>query len=206
MNKHEKRRLTLYQQLQGAGYYDALAAFYFAERYHNGRRKDGITPEFAHQIEIALFALLLPDVRYREELLCVIALHDIREDKHLSDSEIRALFLDPARATMIANAVDAMTKKWRGEVRDEKELFARMAADAIASLAKLCDRQHNILSMGGVFSPEKQRSYIEDVRNLFLPMLKIAKRNFPFQIRAYELLKFNLVTQIELIEATLAAQ
>jgi (p)ppGpp synthase/HD superfamily hydrolase len=203
MNKHEKRRLTLYAQLQGAGYYDALMSFHFAEKYHTGTRKDGTTPEFAHQIEIGLFAMLLPDVRFREELLCTIALHDIREDFGVADSEIRALFLDPIRANLVANAVHAMTKKYRGAVRAAAELFDEMAADSIASLAKLCDRQHNLGSMVGVFTQEKQRHYIAEVKEFFLPMLKKAKRNFPFQIRAYELMKFNLMSQIDLIEASL---
>ena len=206
MNSFEKRRLTLYAQLQGAGYYDALAAFHFAEKYHTKLRKDNVTPEFQHQIEIGLFALLLPDVRYREELLCTIALHDVREDYHVSDSEIRALFIDPVRADLVARAVHAMTKKYRGVVRDAAELFAEMAANCIASLAKLCDRQHNLGSMVGVFTAEKQRLYIAEVREYFLPMLKKAKRNFPFQVRAYELMKFNLLSQIALIEAALEVE
>ena len=206
MNIHEKRQLVLYQQLQGAGYFNALSAFQFASRSHKGTRKDGITPEFSHQIEIALFALLLPDLLYREETIATIALHDVREDFGISDGEIRSLFRDPAFADRVAHAVHAMTKKYRGVIRDLDELFAQMALDPIASIAKGCDRQHNILSMIGVFTPEKQRQYVGEVRSEFLPMLKTARRNFPHQIRAYELLKFNLETQIELIEAALDAK
>jgi len=203
MTKFEKRRLTLYSQLQGAGMFDALASFRFAERYHNGVRKDGVTPEFQHQVEIGLFALLLPDLRFTEEVLATVALHDAREDYGVSDSEIRALFLDPLRAELIARAVHAMTKKFRGEVRDADELFDEMADNPIASIAKGCDRQHNFGSMVGVFSPEKQLDYITEGRERFLPMLKKAKRNFPYQTRAYELLKFNLESQMFLITAAL---
>lgn len=204
MTIFKKRELVLYQQLQGAGYYDALSAFHFASQYHTGTRKDGLTPEFSHQIDIALFALLLPDLLYREEVLATIALHDVREDFGVADSEIRALFRDPNLADRVGTAVDRMTKKTRGKVRPLPELFANMALDPIASIAKLCDRQHNILSMVGVFSPEKQRSYVAEVRELFLPMAKTAKRNFVHQVRAYELMKFNLETQIELIELQLS--
>lgn len=206
MNIHEKRQLILYQQLQGAGYFDALNAFHFAARYHKGTRKDGVTPEFSHQIDIGLFALLLPDVLHREELLATIALHDTREDFGIADGEIRGLFRTKEFGNIVADAVHCMTKKFRGTVRDGTELFNEMSENATASLAKGCDRQHNILSMVGVFGEEKQRSYVTEVRELFLPMLKRAKRNFPHQIRAYELLKFNLETQIELIEAALDAK
>ncbi len=203
MEKFKKTRLTLYQQLQGAGYFDALAAYHYAERLHTGTRKDGVTPSFQHQVDIGLFAMLLPDLRYREETLATIALHDTREDKGIADSEIRAIFHNEKTSTLVGDAVDAMTKKFRGVVRPVDEVFAAIADDPIASIAKGCDRQHNILSMVGVFTVEKQRSYIDEVRTLFLPMLKIAKGNFPHQIRAYELLKFNLESQIELIAGTL---
>lgn len=206
MNMHEKRQLVLYQQLQGAGYFDALNAFHFASRFHKGTRKDGITPEFSHQIDIGLFALLLPDVLHREELLATIALHDTREDFGISDGEIRGLFRTSAFGDIVADAVHCMTKKFRGATRDQDELFEQMSQNSVASLAKGCDRQHNILSMVGVFGEEKQRSYVAEVRDLFLPMLKRAKRNFPHQVRSYELLKFNLETQIELIDAALDAK
>lgn len=202
---YEKKRLVLFQQLQGGGYFDALAAFHFAEKYHTGTRKDGVTPEFEHQIDIALFALLLPDLMDREAVLATIALHDIREDYGISHNEIVEIFSCPLLATKVGLAVEAMTKKFRGRVKDPKDVFAAIAADPIASIAKACDRQHNICSMVGVFTFAKQRSYLAEVRDLFLPMLKEAKKNFPRQIRAYELLKFNLETQCELIQAGLNA-
>ncbi len=201
----KKRKLVLYQQLQGAGYFDALAAYEFAGRYHVGTRKDGVTPEFQHQIEIGLFAMLLPDLQHREETLCTIALHDTREDFGVSDGEIRDIFTSPTRQEIVGTSVDAMTKKYRGVVRPAEEVFGLIAANAVASVAKGCDRQHNFLSMVGVFTPEKQRDYIGEGRTRFLPMLKEAKRRFPHQTRAYELLKFNLVSQMDLIEAALDA-
>lgn len=200
----KKRRIVLYQQLQGAGFYDALAAFEFASRLHTGTRKDLITPEFQHQLEIGLFAMLLPDLMHREDVLCTIALHDTREDFDVSDGEIRDIFTNEDRQSRVGNAVYAMTKKFRGSVRNAEELFDEMSRDACASIAKGCDRQHNLLSMVGVFTPEKQKAYCQEGEDLFLPMLKKAKRNFPHQVRAYELLKFNLTSQIELIRAGLA--
>lgn len=204
MTHYKKLRLIIISQLQGAGMYDALKAFHFAERHHTGTRKDGVTPEFQHQIEIALFAMLLPDLMYREEVICVIFLHDVREDYAITDGEIRGLFRG-VRQDLIGNAVHCMTKTFRGVVRDEQELFEQMAFDSIASIAKGCDRQHNFLSMVGVFTVPKQRGYIAEGRTLFLPMLKAAKTNYPQQIRAYELITFNLKSQMTLIEHTLEA-
>lgn len=203
MNKFQKRHLVLRQQLVGAGYHDALIAMEFASRRHTGTRKDGITPEFDHQISIALYALTLPHMRYREEVIATILLHDVREDYFISHLEILNLFEDRAKAERIAEAVDCMTKIVAGLKRDEKALFDRMAENPIASIAKGCDRIHNFQSMVGVFTPEKQRGYIQEGKEFFLPMLKTARRNFPYQTHAYENIKFVLNSQIELIEAAL---
>ncbi len=210
MTKFEKKLLVLRSQLSGPdpdrSYSDALVCLEFAKSYHTGTRKDGVTPEFQHQVEIALYALTLPVLRWREEVICTIFLHDVREDYGITDAEIMALFpRDPAKGRRVADAVDAMTKTWRGVKRDEAELFERMANDPIASIAKGCDRIHNLQTMVGVFSVEKMVSYVEEAKALFFPMLKKARKTHAFQRTAYENIKFVLTSQIELIEAVIAA-
>ena len=207
MTKFQKKLLTLRQQLVGARYHHALAALEFAHRFHTGLRKDGVTPEFQHQIEIALFALTLPDLMYREEVIATILLHDVREDYNVTAAEIRDLFFqDPEFAARVDRAVENMTKEFRGVKKDEQALFDAMAQDPIASIAKGCDRIHNIGSMLGVFTTEKQKKYVQEVHDLFLPMLKKARRLFPHQVNAYELLKFTLNMQIDLIKFTWPAE
>jgi (p)ppGpp synthase/HD superfamily hydrolase len=202
MNKFEKKLLTLRQQLVGARYHHALAALEFAHRFHTGLRKDGVTPEFQHQIEIALFALTLPDLMFREEVIATILLHDVREDYDITDREIRDLFFqDSAFAARVAQAVENMTKVFRGIKKNEAGLFDAMSQDPIASIAKGCDRMHNLQSMVGVFKLAKQKAYIQEVHDLFLPMLKKARRLFPHQVNAYENIKHILQSQIQLIEA-----
>lgn len=202
MNKFEKKLLTLRQQLVGARYFHALAALEFAHRFHTGLRKDGVTPEFQHQIEIALFALTLPDLMFREEVIATILLHDVREDYDITDREIRDLFFHNAEfAERVARAVENMTKVFRGVKKDEAMLFEAMSQDPIASIAKGCDRMHNLQSMVGVFKLSKQKDYIQEVHDLFLPMLKKARRLFPHQVNAYENIKHILQSQIQLIEA-----
>jgi len=202
VTKFEKKLLTLRQQLVGARYHHALAALEFAIKYHTGTRKDGVTPEFQHQVEIALFALTLPDLMYREEVIATILLHDVREDYGVSDGEIRGLFFhDEGFAGRVSRAVENMTKEFRGLKKDEEALFEAMAEDAIASIAKGCDRMHNLQSMVGVFKLAKQKEYIKEVHDLFLPMLKKARRLFPHQVNAYENIKHILQSQIQLLEA-----
>lgn len=203
MTKFQKKLLTLRQQLVGARYHHALAALEFAHRFHTGLRRDNVTPEFQHQIEIALFALTLPDLMFRQEVIATIMLHDVREDYGVTAAEIRELFFeDPDFAARVDRAVENMTKEFRGVKKDEQALFDAMSQDPIASIAKGCDRIHNIGSMLGVFTTEKQKKYVQEVHDLFLPMLKKARRLFPHQVNAYENIKFVLHTQMDLIKFT----
>jgi len=201
MDRFKKKALTLRQYLNGAGYFEAMTAMEFASSYHVGVRKDGHTPEFDHQISIALYALTLPNLKHRQEVIATIFLHDVREDYHITDHEIRSLFIDQTISDRVSHAVENMTKEWRGERKDEQKLFNAMSEDPIASIAKGCDRIHNFQSMVGVFKLEKQKAYIQEAKDLFLPMLKTARRNFPHQALAYENIKHMLLSQIELIEA-----
>lgn len=221
---HKKRLLVLRHLFVGAAFYEALSALEFASQHHIGMRKDGVTPEFDHQVQIALHAFTLPDLIHREATMATIMLHDVSEDYDVSPPEIKKLFRSHEFGGMVSDAVLLVTKKFRGkscfEVEDsgllegrraddllptETEFFARMALNPIASIAKLCDRVHNLQSMVGVFSKEKQADYVDDVERQFLPMLKIAKRRHPRQTLAYENLKWTLTSQVDLIKAALQA-
>lgn len=216
---HKKRLLVLRHLFVGAGFYEALAALEFAAAHHIGTRKDGVTPEFDHQIQIALHAFTLPDLVHREATMATIMLHDVPEDYDVSSTEVRSIFSNRDFAILVSEAVSLMTKTFRGRKlyvadateRDnglptEDEFFDRMAENAIASIGKLCDRVHNLQSMVGVFSKEKQAGYIDEVERLFLPMLKAAKRRHPRQTLAYENLKWTLTSQVSLIKAAIQAE
>ena len=202
MNGYSKQRIALRYWLLGAGFHKAAEALDFAEQYHTGMRKDGTTPELAHQVQIAHFIRTqLGSVRYPQETLMVALLHDVREDHDVSDAQVRSLFGD-----LVADAVDTMTKEFRGVRRDDVALFERMAQNPISSVNKPADRINNQGSMVGVFSPQKMAEYVEETRELFLPMLKKAKRAFPDQEPVYEAAKLVLVGQIDLVEAVIASR
>jgi (p)ppGpp synthase/HD superfamily hydrolase len=201
MTQFSKKILTIRQLLIGNRYFNALIAMEFAATHHVGTRRDKVTPEFDHQVSIALFALTLPDLIHREEVITAIFLHDVREDYDISDGEIRGLFTDKVFAGIVSRGVENVTKTFRGHKKDPQILFDAMSTDPVASIVKACDRIHNLQSMVGVFSIDKQKLYITEVRDLFFPMLKKARRQFPHQVMAYENCKWMLTSQIQLIEA-----
>lgn len=197
MEVFAKRRLALRYWLLGRGFTQASRAMDFAESYHQGVRKDGVTAEFAHQVEVVSYLrTLLPHLKHPEETLSAAFLHDVREDYDVGDEEIRTLF-----GPRVADAVDSVTKTFRGVRRDDTALFEQMATDPIASILKPADRGHNQNTMVGVFSAEKMAEYIRETQELFLPMLRRARRTFPEQEPAYENAKLLLVSQVNLVRA-----
>lgn len=199
--EYGKRRIALRYWLLGAGLTKATLAMNYAENYHNGTRKDNFTPEFAHQVSIVSYLRsLLPHLTYPDETLAAGFLHDVREDYHVSDEEIRSIF-----GNKVADAVAAMTKEYRGERYPIEIVFQDIANNEIASIVKLADRIHNLDSMLGVFTYGKAGEYAVETRELFLPMLRTARRTFPSQEPAYENAKLVLLAQLRLVEAFLNA-
>lgn len=189
----EKMRIALRYWLIGKGFYKAVEAMDFAEQYHNGKRKDG-SPEFSHQISQASLArTLINSIKHKEELFIVIFLHDSPEDVHISFEEI-----DNKYGNIAGNAIRLMTKLYRG-VKTPNDIYYNNLVDSeIASIAKGLDRIHNLMSMLGGFTPEKQISYIKETLDFTVPMLKKAKRKFPEQESVYENIKFIMTNQIQL--------
>ncbi len=197
----KKRLSTLKLILAMKGYHNAVKALNFARRYHVGLRKDGVTPEFDHQVSSALYALTLPDLIYPEAVIAAIMLHDIPEDYHVHVHEIGQLFDNPVFRMLVCNGVENVTKVFRGVVKPKEILYAAMALDPVASIVKGCDRMHNFQSMVGVFSYEKQVEYIAEAEEDILPMLKIARDEHSPQRMACENIKHVLRSQIGLIRS-----
>ncbi len=192
----DKLFISLKFYLLGRRYFTALKALDFARLKHSGLRKDGVTPEFQHQIEIALYLSTLRDVSHEESLLTVSLLHDVMEDFNISKDEMEARF-----GAELTKTVWLLTKKFNGIKKDYPSYFDAIGSDAIASLVKGADRINNVQTMVGVFSEEKQKEYIHEVETYFLPMLKRAKYNFPEQTAAYYNIIHILKSQVQLVKA-----
>lgn len=193
---YDKMRVALRALLEGRKFYTALRAMHFAEKLHNGVRKDG-QPEFSHQVSQALYAITLVDLLlYKEETLCVIFLHDVIEDKNVTHKELVSLF-----GKTIADATLKMSKVVDGIRIPDETYYNNLSPCPIASPAKGFDRVHNLMTMLGGFKPEKRISYIEETLTKVVPMLKKARREHPEQIPVYENIKFVITNQVQLYNA-----
>jgi len=199
MERHHAKQLTYMRgMLDGMKYYCALEALEFACRLEVGKvRKDGETPRFHHQLQVArLAATLLPHLQFPEECITVSFLHDVLEDH--AEAVTRAM-LEDQFGHEVASAVWKMSKKHGGTSKSTESYFAELARCPIASITKLCDRAHNLHTMQGVFTPEKQEAYATELKKWFMPMIKEARHRFPRQYAAYENLKILLLCQYELL-------
>lgn len=198
MGKYDKLFISLKYYLLGRKYFTALKALDFAKRHHKGMRKDGVTPELQHQVEIALFLTTLKDLQDEQLTLTCALLHDVVEDYDISVEEITSLF-----GKEVADHVWILSKEYRGEKVPPEQYFPAIGRNPIASLVKGADRINNVQSMHGVFTVDKQRAYVSEVKTYFLPMLKEAKYLFPEQSAAYFNIMHMLKSQVELVEAAL---
>lgn len=201
MKNFDKLKISLRYFLLGMSqsnpdYLKCLQALEFASNYHKGLRKDGVTPEFEHQLVITHFIrTLLPSLIFPSETICVSLLHDVAEDYDVSFEELTDKF-----GLRVSNSVEKLTKFHRGTKKTNEEYFLGISKDPIASVCKGGDRIHNLQSMPGVFTKEKQISYIKEAEDFILPSIKQARRNFPQQELAYENIKLIMNSQIQLLK------
>ena len=135
-------------------------------------------------------------LEYPEETLATVFLHDVCEDYDIGFEEIETRF-----GGKVLQAVQLLTKKFRGYRKPDTEYYREITGDKIASVTKGADRIHNIQTMVDVFTYEKQKEYIQETEEYILPAIKEARRRFPKQEPAYENLRHVLVSQIELLQA-----
>ena len=198
MTKFQKLSIALKYYLHGAKYETALRALCYAKKLHSGVRKDQQTPEFQHQIEIALYITTIKNVVDEERAITVALLHDVREDYHIDHEEIEHVF-----GTDIAHDVKLLTKKFKNTIVDKTEYFENLTASPIAALVKGVDRINNLQTMSGVFTLPKQEQYVAEVNDYFQPMLKTASELYPSMFLAYMNIRTMLKHQTQIIEAVI---
>lgn len=179
--------------------YDALI---YASRIHVGFRKNGVTPEFQHQLEIAhLIRTMLRGLMHPAETLAAIFLHDTPEDYDVPRAELDRLF-----GPMVADAAMLLNKyDEQGQPKSLDAYYEALGRNPITSVAKPGDNGQNQSSMAGVFTYKKQFEYSLNIKNLSWDMMKVARRLFPEQESVYENLKFLLRIQYNAVHAMLTA-
>lgn len=189
-------KTTIIQYLDDNKYDIAKRSLIYAEENHNGLRKDGKTPEFQHQLEIVFYLLSLKlhkDVE--EEVLTAAFLHDVLEDKDITDIEMQSIF-----GEKITEIVKNLSKKVNGVKKSNTEYWGTLSVCPLSVLVKGGDRIQNFNSMVGVFSIEKQKNYIKDGECSIIPMIEQAITTFPEYKEHYHNILMYLKMQVYMIK------
>lgn len=187
--EHKKLRLSLRNMILGLAtaderYFMTIAAFDYAEKHHTGFRKDGVTPEFNHQLNILGFLLTqINNMKQPWLVLALVLLHDTLEDNNHLEDEILSKFPE------LYPYVNRISKVRRGEKLPNTEYYPPMAECEACSVAKGSDRLHNLTTMIGVMSVKKMEEAVTETEEFVLVMLKDAKKFHPKQTAIYELIK-----------------
>lgn len=201
INRFQRHLIAVRHTLLGKRWFTALAAMEFAHGFHRGTRKDGVTPEFYHQVEIAGFLLTICDsLLFPEETIAAAFLHDCPEDYDVGFEEIESKF-----GGIITKATKLLTKTHRGRKADIGTYFSDMIDNPIASVVKGADRINNQSTIVPVFSRDRRNSYILETNEYILPMLKSARKKYPYQYNAYLNIMFMLRSQVDMISKVHAA-
>jgi len=203
--RHAKQLTYMRGMLDGMQFYSALEALEMARRLEDGlTRKDGYTPRLHHQLQVGrLVATLLPHLLYQEECITTAFLHDVLEDH---PDLVSKQVLEDQFGHLVMRAVWRLSRRHGRTTKTQAAYFEALVDCPIASIVKLCDRAHNLHTMQGVFTPEKQLAYVTELDEWFLPLVKNARHRWPRQYAAYENLKILLVCQYELLQHLIAAQ
>lgn len=200
-SKFSKLYIALKFRLHGLGYFDAMAVLELCRKIHGGFRKNGITPSFQHQLEIAHFILTLRDISNVEDAIIAALCHDSTEDypgQFLKEFRAATDESVSERAKEVAISTSLRLDKHR--YSGYEEYFDRLSKCAICSIVKGVDRINNFQSMErGNFKVAKQQTYSDEVVTYFLPMLKEARKRFPKQMDSYYMIEYVLKSQHELI-------
>lgn len=145
------------------------AADWAADAHGEQRRRSG-EPYVIHPIEVAA---LVADLGATTAMVQAALLHDTVEDTPRETVDIEAAF-----GQEVARLVDACTKvavvhpdaaSAQRNAANLRKLFVALAADPRAIVIKLCDRLHNLRTIG-VLPPEKARRIGEESLAVHAPL------------------------------------
>jgi (p)ppGpp synthase/HD superfamily hydrolase len=159
----------------------SLKALDLAMKFHTGSRKGG-APEVTHQFEIVnlLIQLLQGHCKSKQidEIIASGFLHDVVEDypDRFSFDDLSKNFSKDVYRTVKAVTKPADFDKY--SETDHEKYYKQILKIPEAVLVKLGDRIQNVQTIGGL-KLDRQKEYVVEVEEHFLPMLKKARRLYP---------------------------
>ena len=134
-----------------------LRAFQIAKKAHDGTRRKSGEPYIFHPLAVALIAV--KEVGLGPIAAVCALLHDVVEDTDITLEELRMVFGD-----RVATIVDGVTKiddvmvmqqTDSKQAENYRKILLSMCNDAYVIFLKLCDRLHNMRTLGSMKDTKK---------------------------------------------------
>ena len=148
-----------------------LRAFQIAKRAHAGTRRKSGEPYIFHPLAVALIAV--KEVGLGPIAVVSALLHDVVEDTEITLDELRMVF-----GERVANIVDGVTKiddvmliqqAESKQAENYRKILLSMCNDAYVIFLKLCDRLHNMRTLGSM-KDTKKLIIASETSYLYIPL------------------------------------
>ena len=125
-----------------------ISAYEFADLKHSGQKRTSGEPYIVHPVTVAFILL---ELGMDTDTICAAMLHDVVEDTDATIEDIQKKF-----GQDVAMLVDGVTKLSKAPIFNQDEQLAEnvrkillaMSQDIRVMLIKLCDRLHNMRTLG----------------------------------------------------------
>jgi len=145
-------------------------AYIYSARVHDGQMRLSGEPYLSHPLEVAG---ILADMKLDSVSIAAGLLHDVIEDTHASDEEIKEMFgQDISHIVSGVTKLSALTFESYQERQAEsiKRMLLAMADDIRVILIKLADRLHNMRTLQFHKNPEKIKKIAKETLDIYSPI------------------------------------
>ncbi len=178
-------------------------AFLFAEKAHAGQFRQSGEPYICHPVAVAESAA---ELGLDTDTICAALLHDTVEDcEDVSLDAIRARFGDD-----VALIVDGVTKirtvsvvdKEGQHVENVRRMMLAISKDIRVIIVKLCDRLHNMRTLGGKKNGDKQRDIALETMYVYAPLAhRLGMQRIKLELENLSLLYLDPIGYEEVTES-----
>ncbi|MEG0803854.1 MAG: RelA/SpoT family protein, partial [Pygmaiobacter sp.] len=162
-------------------------AYHLAEKAHSGVARKSGEPYITHPLSVAA---LLIDLGLDTESISAALLHDVVEDTEISISMLTVEF-----GQEITALVDGVTKLGKisfstmeeQQAENLRKMLLAMSQDIRVMLIKLCDRLHNMRTMGAM-PEQKRRDKALETMEVYAPIAhRLGMNNIQEELEDYSL-------------------
>jgi len=173
-------------------------------------RQDGITPSALHEVAQAIWLISAMEnglyIDDPEGVMSLIFCHDLGEDFGLKPNDIEQHMNDNGiksnhKTEQLKLSFDAISKRYGkdGDPCHEHDYayYQTVAKDKNASVAKMFDRSHNIMTLIGVKDIRNMHDYTAKTLQLQEDYIPTASELFPNQAPLYEIMEEVIKKEIK---------